>query len=115
AADRAMVDVHLSACPPCRRRAEAEMAARETLRSRVCQPCAPEQLLRRCRRAATPIGRITCTYSSTSLSMFAAVIIIAGGASVYGLTRLSPTVLAAQLTLDHVKCFALHDSTASLD
>jgi anti-sigma factor (TIGR02949 family) len=115
APERAMMDAHLNACPPCRRRAEAEMAARDTLRSRVCQPSAPEHLRRRCRKATTPIGRLTCTYSPASLSMFAAVVVIAGGVSVYGVTRLSPTVLAAQLTLDHVKCFALHSSTAAVD
>jgi anti-sigma factor RsiW len=47
--------------------------------------------------------------------MFAAVVIMTGGVSVYGLTRLSPTVLAAQLTLDHLKCFALHDSSDPVD
>jgi anti-sigma factor RsiW len=47
--------------------------------------------------------------------MFAAVIVVAGGVSVYGLTRMSPTVLAAQLTLDHVKCFALHPSTTPVE
>jgi anti-sigma factor RsiW len=115
AAQRALVNAHLSACPPCRRRAEAESSARETLRSNVCRPCASAHLMKRCRRVATPMGRITYRYSPASLSMFAAVVIVAGGASVYGMTRLSPTVLAAQLTLDHVKCFALHASTAPVD
>ena len=32
AAERAAVDAHLSACPPCRQRAEAETSARDTLR-----------------------------------------------------------------------------------
>ena len=36
--------------------------------------------------------------------------LIVGGVLLYSLTGLSPTVLAAQLTLDHVKCFAVHDS-----
>jgi len=31
------------------------------------------------------------------------------------LTRLSPTVLAAQLTLDHVKCFAVDSPTRAVD
>jgi hypothetical protein len=31
------------------------------------------------------------------------------------LTGLSPTVLAAQLTLDHVKCFAVHDAKTPVD
>ena len=115
ASERAMVDAHLSACPPCRQRAEAEAAARQTLRARGCQPCAPAQLRNRCRKATTPLGRITCTYSPASLSMFAAAVLMAGGVSAYGLTRLSPTVLAAQLTLDHVKCFAVHPSTVPVD
>ena len=38
-----------------------------------------------------------------------------GGVLLYSLTGLSPTVLAAQLTLDHVKCFAVHDSDAPVD
>jgi anti-sigma factor RsiW len=115
AAERAMVDAHMLACPACRRRAEAESAARVTLRSRVCFASAPDHLRTRCRRAATPMGRIACTYSPASLSMFAVVLVMAGGVSVYGVTRLSPTVLAAQLTLDHVKCFAIHPSTAPVD
>jgi anti-sigma factor RsiW len=114
-ADKAVVDGHLSACPPCRQRAEAEAAARHTLRSRLCRPCAPEHLRKRCRKAATPIGRITSTYPVASLSLIAVLVIVGGGVSVYGLTRLSPTVLAAQLTLDHAKCFALHGSRDSVD
>ena len=115
AAERAMVDAHLSVCPPCRQRAEAEANARQMLRARGCRPCAPEQLRNRCRKATTPLGRLTCTYSPASLSMFAAVVIMTGGVSVYGLTRLSPTVLAAQLTLDHLKCFAVHESSVPVD
>jgi anti-sigma factor RsiW len=115
AAERALMDAHLAACPPCRQRMEAEATVRQTLRARGCQPCAPEQLLHRCRKATTPIGRLTCSYSSTSLSIFAAAVLMAGGVSAYGLTRMSPTVLAAQLTLDHVKCFAAHPSTLPVD
>jgi anti-sigma factor (TIGR02949 family) len=113
--ERAMVNAHLAGCPPCRSRAEAEADARQVLRSRGCQPCAPEKLRNRCRKVASPLGRITYIYSPVSLSVFAAAFLMAGGVSVYGLTRLSPTVLAAQLTLDHVKCFAVHPSTAVLD
>lgn len=112
---RAIVDAHLSACPPCRRRAEAESAARDTLRSRMCRPCAPEHLRKRCRRAATPMGRLTSTYSMSSLSLLVVLVIVGGGVSVYALTRFSPTVLAAQLTLDHAKCFALHGSDVPID
>jgi anti-sigma factor RsiW len=115
AAERTMVEAHLAACPPCRQRAEAEATARQTLRARGCQPCASEKLRNRCRKATTPIGRLTCTYSPATLSVFAAAVLMAGGVSAYGVTRLSPTVLAAQLTLDHVKCFAAHPSTEPVD
>jgi anti-sigma factor (TIGR02949 family) len=111
----ATVDAHLSACPPCRGRAEAEAAARDTLRSRMCRPCAPEHLRKRCRKAATPMGRLTSTHSISSLSLVAVLLIVGGGVSVYALTRFSPTVLAAQLTLDHAKCFALHGSRDPID
>src|SRR5437762_2635302 len=115
AAERGMVEAHLAACPPCRHRAEAEAVARQRLRTCGCRPSASEQLASRCRKARTPLGRLTCTYSTTSLSVFAAVVLMTGGVSVYGLTRLSPTVLAAQLTLDHLKCFAVHASTNAVD
>jgi len=52
AAERAVVESHLAACPPCRHRAAAETAARETLRARLCRPCAPDQLRARCLAAA---------------------------------------------------------------
>jgi anti-sigma factor RsiW len=115
AAERAMVEGHMAACPPCRQRADAEATARQTLRARGCPPCAPPQLLSRCRKTTTPIGRLTCTYSPATLSIFAAAVLMAGGVSAYGVTRFSPTVLAAQLTLDHVKCFAAHPSTQPVD
>jgi len=114
-AGKAAVEAHLSACPPCRQRAEAEMAARDTLRSRMCRPCAPDHLRKRCRKAASPIGRITSSYSTSSLSVIAVLVVVGGGVSVYGLTRFSPTVLAAQLALDHAKCFALHQSRDVVD
>jgi anti-sigma factor (TIGR02949 family) len=109
ASERAAVEAHLSACPPCRRRAEAEAAARETLRARLCRPCAPAELRARCLAASrTRVSRQTVFFA-------ASVVIVGGGVLVYGLTRFSPTVLAAQLMLDHVKCFAVDRPTAAVD
>ena len=42
--------------------------------------------------------------------MAAALVLVVGGVLLYSLTGLSPTVLAAQLTLDHVKCFAVRQA-----
>lgn len=114
-AERAVVDAHLAGCPPCRHRAGAETAARNTVRSRLCRPCAPEQLRARCRAAAyaRAVGMPRVTF--TSLSIAAALVLLVGGVLLYTLTGLSPTVLAAQLTIDHVKCFAVHDADAPVD
>ena len=60
-----------------------------------------------------PFGTTRSTLAS--LSMAAALVFVVGGVLLYSLTGLSPTVLAAQLTLDHVKCFAVHDADAPVD
>lgn len=115
AGEREMVDAHLQACPKCRHQTALQAAVRDTVRTKVCRPSAPEQLRARCRAAAHtgPFGIRRATIMS--LSVAAAVALIAGGVLLYGLTRLSPTVLAAQLTLDHVKCFAVYDTNTPVD
>jgi len=112
---RQLVDAHLRACPKCRHQTALQAVVRETVRTRIGRPCAPEQLRARCRAAAQtgPFGIRRAALISWSLA--AAVFLIAGGVLLYGLTRLSPTVLAAQLTLDHVKCFAVHRTDQPID
>jgi anti-sigma factor RsiW len=118
-AERAVVEAHLAACPPCRHRAAAETAARQTLRARLCRPCAPDQLRARCLAAAAlekGSGLLSRTWLSfRTLTVAAAAFLLIGGVLVYGLTRLSPTVLAAQLTLDHLKCFAVDRPNTAVD
>jgi anti-sigma factor RsiW len=117
AEERALVDAHLRACPKCRHHTTLQAAVRETVRARLCPPSAPDQLRMRCRAAARagmgPFGLPSRTLASLSLA--AALVLVVGGVLLYGLTRLSPSVLAAQLTLDHVTCFAVHDSVTPLD
>jgi anti-sigma factor (TIGR02949 family) len=114
---RAVVDAHLKACPKCRHQTALQSAVRETVRTKLSRPCAPEELRTRCRAAARagmgPFGTTRSTI--TSLSLAAALAIVVGGVLLYALTGLSPAVLAAQLTIDHVKCFAVHDTTAPVD
>jgi anti-sigma factor RsiW len=114
---RAVVDAHLRACPKCRHQTALQTAVRETVRSRLCAPCAPEALRKRCLAAAHQgSGPFATTRRTlTTLSMAALLVLIAGGVLLYTLTGVSPTVLAAQLTLDHVACFAVHDSTEPVD
>jgi anti-sigma factor RsiW len=46
--------------------------------------------------------------------MAAALVLVMGGVLMYTLTGFS-TVLAAQLAIDHVTCFAVHDSSVPVD
>jgi anti-sigma factor RsiW len=118
AAEQAVVDAHLQECAPCRHLAALETATRDTVRARLCRPCAPEKLRARCLAAAAQTGarRLrTSPLSLTSMSMVAALALLLGGVLMYSLTGWSPTVLAAQLTLDHVTCFAVHNSDTPVD
>ncbi len=117
---RAMVDAHLKACPKCRHQTALQSAVRESVRTKLCRPFAPEELRTRCRAAARarwimmgPFGTTRSTLASLALA--AALVFVVGGVLLYALTGLSPAVLAAQLTLDHVKCFAVHDADAPVD
>jgi anti-sigma factor RsiW len=117
AEQRALVDAHLKACPKCRHQTALQSVVRDTLRTKLCRPCAPEELRTRCRAAARtgmwPFGSTRSTI--TSISLAAALVFVVGGVLLYALTGLSPAVLAAQLTLDHVKCFAVHDTDTPVD
>ena len=117
AEERAIVDAHLRACPKCRHQTALQTAVRDSVRTKLCRPCAPEELKTRCRAAARagrwPFGTTRSTLAS--LSMAAALVFVVGGVLLYSLTGLSPTVLAAQLTLDHMKCFAVHDADTPVD
>jgi hypothetical protein len=42
------------------------------------------------------------------VALAASLVVLVGGAFAYQMTEMSPTVLAAELTADHVKCFAMN-------
>ena len=114
---RAAVDAHLKACPKCRHQTALQAMVRDTVREKLARPCAPDALRARCRAAAHP-GILPFRILKSrilTLSMAAALVIVLGGVLLYSLTRLSPTVLAAQLTLDHVKCFAVDSAATAID
>ncbi len=114
-ADRAVVTEHLGACPPCQRRATAEQAARTVVRTRAGQlvTAAPDGLSERCRMVSgRAAGRSAVRWP---LAMAATLVLAVAGALVYS-TFINPSVAAAaQLTLDHLKCFALFDQPADLE
>lgn len=135
--DRRAVDAHLLKCPPCHSRVSAERAVRETLcarRRELVASCAPPALRAACQRlrgaVVDPYGTTSTQPSAISLphhatgtsgtlgtrilrtampfALAASLVVIVGGAFVYQMTEASATVLAAELTADHVKCFALN-------
>jgi anti-sigma factor RsiW len=106
--DRATVDAHLHACPPCRDRLAGERAARDVVRARRAglRPCASNALRTRCAaQHSAPAVRsgVLTRRAWVPLSIAAAVLL----AVVTGLFFVgnSVEVLAAQLAVDHVKCF----------
>ena len=114
--DRADVAEHLGACPPCRRRTTAERSARQVVRDRADRlvASAPGTLRVRCRASAhqSPARRRAARWP---LAMAATLLLGMVGALVYG-TVVNPSVaVAAQLTLDHLKCFALFDGPAGVE
>jgi anti-sigma factor RsiW len=115
AADRQAVERHLGECPPCARRAAAEGAARRvvTVRAAVLAIPAPEALRRRC-AALAPGARsagwwIAMGWHPAVLAAASAVMIGLAATVGYGVVTDSPTLLVAELTLDHLKCFALFE------
>jgi anti-sigma factor RsiW len=114
--DRDLVEHHLEQCSPCRARADRERIARSLIRARVSRvaPAAPEHLRHRCaslagRPAATPTRPARRpAWLPTSIAA-ALVLAVSAAAGVALLSRLE-VGLAAQLTADHLKCFALRPS-----
>jgi anti-sigma factor RsiW len=108
---RASVDAHISRCPPCRGLVAQERAARDVLaaqRQRL-RPCAPQALRARCaaQRAAAAAGHPALAARLgrwVPLSLAATLLLSLGGLFLYSALH-QGEALAAQLALDHVKCF----------
>jgi len=108
AADRHQVEAHLQACPACRSRVTAERNACELLRARRTElrGCAPEALRRRCaaQRAAPALAPVPARRPWVPLSLAASLVFAAGLLVMFGLGG-SVETYAAQLAVDHMKCF----------
>lgn len=124
AAEHAEVERHLAACPPCRRAAAHEEGGRTLLRERSshlkCEAL-PPGLRTRCEALARDYAARSHAPSwRAGLArgvLVALAIVIAGGLALSFATHRSDTVLAAQLTADHVKCFRVfaRDNSPGLD
>lgn len=110
---RQAVDEHLERCPRCARRFEAEGAARVVVRARrpALQVAAPEALRARCRPPAPHRSRLR---RWVPLSLAATLFLAVGGAFLFTLGR-PAEALAAELALDHMKCFKTQDIAARAD
>jgi anti-sigma factor RsiW len=110
-AERADVEQHLNACPPCRVSAKQEQGGRTVLRERAdklrSEPL-PPGLRTRCAAIAHEHARAASGSWRTRLipaSLVVALVLLTAFAILPLATARSNTLLAAQLTADHAKCF----------
>ena len=122
--DRRTVEEHLRVCPPCHSRVTAERTVHALIRARgpvLKQASAPDTLHAKCweiarlkpqsvdgasSHAANAPGAAPKRLAPYALA--ASLALVVGGAFVYQATNKSARVLAAELTADHVKCFAMN-------
>ena len=109
--DAAMVEGHLERCAPCRRlvREQRDVRALLTSRRTALLEKAPADLEVRVRSLARGADAVAARGSSrwfSPLAAAAAVVLSVTGGLYWG-TGQSSVLLAAQLTLDHIKCFII--------
>lgn len=107
--DCAAVKAHLEACPPCRRALAAQTSVRALLRCRcdALRGAAPGDLDARLRQGSIATGaRLGWGGRASALAAAAACVFAVGGTLVWATGR-SSVLMAAQLTLDHLKCFLI--------
>ena len=112
--DRAAVEGHLAACPPCRAAATEERGARAILREKadaLRQQPLPPGLRSRCEALArehlAPPSRSSWASRLVPVSLSAILIVFTATAIFSLATARSNALLAAQLTADHATCFRL--------
>lgn len=110
-AEAARVARHLESCPACRQARQMQSHARAVLRARAPQlsVVAPPGLRTRIIASARPEAAAILSWQGR-LSAFAAaaiLVLVLGAALVPIVTERSTVVLAAQMALDHLKCFMI--------
>ena len=115
--ERAAVDAHLQACPPCRSRAVGERVAHDLIcaRRQTLRPTAPGRLHERCAAQRPPGRPATATLSRQPwlrFSLAASMVLAAALFVVFGWGS-SVETYAAQLSADHLKCFQFPPHAAS--
>ena len=115
--DRRFVEAHLADCAACREDVAMQTAVRRVLLTQgriVAEPLPPGLATRIAARLAAERPRVAAPGWGVRLSAFSAAALIVlgvGAVAVPIVTARSTVVLAAQLALDHLKCFVLepHD------
>jgi anti-sigma factor RsiW len=113
--ERADVERHLGACPPCRSAALAEEGARAILREKapsLTSAPLPPGLRSRCEalareHSARSSPALLASWRLVPVSMTAVLTLFIATVVFSLATARSDTLLAAQLTADHSKCFGL--------
>lgn len=111
---RAAVDEHLQHCGPCRTRAASEAAGRLILKTGAerMRAEAPPSLRARCHsQRMTPRSRWLAVRPVRAWAIAAMLLLVVFGAGL--VTTGSTRVLAAELALDHLKCFALFERVSA--
>jgi anti-sigma factor RsiW len=121
AVERERVEQHLDECPRCRGQVVAEQRARAVVRAHgdaLIERASPA-LRARC-RAASASARLArralplLSRSGWPMALAATVVLAIAGVVLYGLVLYPTEAVAAQLTLDHLKCFALFEEPSAL-
>ena len=120
--DQADVERHLQACPPCRRAATQEEGGRALLRDRAdrlrAEPL-PPGLRTRCAALAREhtTSRVALPWRTRFVPFsVSAILVLFTMLALFSLaTHRSDTLLAAQLTADHSKCFKIFASPGGAD
>jgi anti-sigma factor RsiW len=123
ASERDDLERHLDRCARCRAEAQREMGARHVLRDQaraLADAPLPPGLRTRCealaREHAASSGVVPRGFAVRRFASLTAVVTLVIGFFLFSLaTHQSDTVLAAQLTADHAKCFRLFASGDSPD
>jgi anti-sigma factor RsiW len=113
---RASIGEHLAQCAACRRLASAESAGRVILRRRaeVFRVAAPAGLVARCQpHPREARQQLRAWFALRPMPMWAAAaLVLILGTGLLVAAGSSTTVFAAELALDHLKCFALFENAS---
>ena len=120
AGERAQVDEHIAACAACRAIAAGQQAARKAIAGcrESLRGCASTRLRARCaaHRASRSAGHVPSRVAALArrrwvpLSLAATLLLAISGVFLYSFTN-QVEALAAQLALDHMKCFQVGSLT----